>query len=94
VGGGGRELALFCGRPIDQFTPDIYEVDQAKAAGAVSMKLLSSAVFAQSRAVVDVSKGWGSIAMWAEPASSQFGRGAQAHFIIATPGIIVPSGDC
>src|SRR5258705_5239489 len=70
---------------------DVYEVASRKAAGAVSIKLLKLGGIRQSRAVVEACQQVGLAYHVGGTGSSRLVEAAQAHFISATPGIIVPS---
>ena len=70
---------------------DVYEVARRKAAGAVSIKLLKLGGIRRSRAVVDACQSVGLACHVGGTGSTRLVEAAQAHFISATPDIIVPS---
>lgn len=70
---------------------DVYEVARGKAAGAVSIKLLKLGGIRRSRAVVDACQSVGLACHVGGTGSTRLVEAAQAHFISATPDVIVPS---
>jgi L-Ala-D/L-Glu epimerase / N-acetyl-D-glutamate racemase len=70
---------------------DVYEVARCKAAGAVSIKLLKLGGIRRSRVVVDACQSVGLACHVGGTGSTRLVEAAQAHFISATPTIIVPS---
>ncbi len=70
---------------------DVYRVAERKAAGAVSIKLLKLGGIRRSRVVVEVSQTAGLSCHVGGTGSTRLVEAAQAHFISATSGIIVPS---
>ena len=70
---------------------DVYAVARRKAAGAVSIKLLKLGGIRQSRAVVEACQSVGLACHVGGTGSTRLVEAAQAHFISATPGVIVPS---
>lgn len=70
---------------------DVYEVARRKAAGAVSIKLLKLGGIRRSLAVVKACQSVGLACHVGGTGSTRLVEAAQAHFISATPGIIVPA---
>jgi len=73
-------------------SPDeVYEVARRKAAGAISIKLLKLGGIRRSRAVVEACRTAGLACHVGGTGSTRLVEAAQAHFISATPGIMLPS---
>ncbi len=73
-------------------TPDdVAKIAAAKAAKAVSIKLLKLGGIRKSRAVVDACQSFGLSCHVGGTGTTRLVEAAQAHFISSTPGIIVPS---
>lgn len=70
---------------------DVARIAAAKAAGAVSIKLLKLGGIRKSRAVVEVCQGLGLSCHVGGTGTTRLVEAAQAHFISSTPGIILPS---
>ena len=70
---------------------DVYEVSRRKAAGAVSIKLLKLGGIRRSLAVVKACESVGLPCHVGGTGSTRLVEAAQAHFISATPGVMVPS---
>ena len=70
---------------------DVYRVAEHKAAGAVSIKLLKLGGIRRSRAVVEACESAGLRCHVGGTGSTRLVEATQAHFISATPAIIVPS---
>ena len=70
---------------------DVYEVSRRKAAGAVSIKLLKLGGIRCSLAVVKACESVGLSCHVGGTGSTRLVEAAQAHFISATPGVMVPS---
>jgi len=73
-------------------TPDdVAKIAASKAARAVSIKLLKLGGIRKSRAVVDACQSFGLSCHVGGTGTTRMVEAAQAHFVSATPGIIVPS---
>jgi L-alanine-DL-glutamate epimerase-like enolase superfamily enzyme len=73
-------------------TPDdVARIAESKAARAVSIKLLKLGGIRNSRAVVKACRSFGLSCHVGGTGTTRLVEAAQAHFISATPGIIVPS---
>ena len=70
---------------------DVARIAAAKAAGAVSIKLLKLGGIRKSRAVVEACQAFGLSCHVGGTGTTRLVEAAQAHFISSTPGIIVPS---
>ena len=70
---------------------DVFEAARRKAAGAVSIKLLKLGGIRRSRAVVEACQLVGLACHVGGTGSTRMVEAAQAHFISATPAIMVPA---
>jgi len=70
---------------------DVDKIARAGAAKAVSIKLLKLGGFRKSRAVAEACAASGLVCHVGGTATTRMIEAAQAHFISATPGIIVPA---
>jgi L-Ala-D/L-Glu epimerase / N-acetyl-D-glutamate racemase len=70
---------------------DVARIATAKAAGAVSIKLLKLGGIRKSRAVVEACQTFGLSCHVGGTGTTRLVEAAQAHFISSTPGILLPS---
>lgn len=70
---------------------DVAKIAEARAAKAVSIKLLKLGGIRKSRAVVKACEAAGLVCHVGGTGTTRMVEAAQAHFISATPGIILPS---
>ena len=70
---------------------DVAKIADSRAAKAVSIKLLKLGGIRKSRAVVQACESMGLVCHVGGTGTTRLVEAAQAHFISATPGIIVPS---
>jgi L-Ala-D/L-Glu epimerase len=70
---------------------DVAKLAEARAAGAISIKLLKLGGIRKSRAVVKACEAAGLVCHVGGTGTTRMVEAAQAHFISATPGIIVPA---
>jgi L-alanine-DL-glutamate epimerase-like enolase superfamily enzyme len=70
---------------------DVYKVAERKAAGAVSIKLLKLGGIRAAQAVVKACQSVGLACHVGGTGSTRLVEAAQAHFISATPGVLVPA---